>query len=197
MLDINGALKAIGYGLLVLFFVVGVMKTCGGFVELRKPEQAVKLFFRFILAKAMVGYGLDLMMALFSIVQGTVSTMIHTAGFGVGQELVLPQSIVDQINEVDFMSSIPLWIVTLLGGLFITVLSFIMIMTVYTLVNAKNLHFFFPSLFVLDVFQELLGRNKCDFYALSSIVVFLSSTCSRRLHRFRFLLRRRTDTEHR
>ena len=33
MLDINGALKAIGYGLLVLFFAVGVVKTCGSFTE--------------------------------------------------------------------------------------------------------------------------------------------------------------------
>lgn len=33
MLDINGALKAIGYGLLVLFFAVGVVKTCGSFTD--------------------------------------------------------------------------------------------------------------------------------------------------------------------
>lgn len=33
MLGIHGALQAIGYGLLVLFFAVGVVKTCGSFVD--------------------------------------------------------------------------------------------------------------------------------------------------------------------
>lgn len=33
IVNIHGALQAIGYGLLVLFFVVGVMKTCGSFAD--------------------------------------------------------------------------------------------------------------------------------------------------------------------
>ena len=35
ILDIHGALQAIGLALLVLFFVVGVMKTCGSFAEVK------------------------------------------------------------------------------------------------------------------------------------------------------------------
>lgn len=31
--NINGALQAIGYALLVLFFVVGVVKTCASFTD--------------------------------------------------------------------------------------------------------------------------------------------------------------------
>ena len=38
---------------------------------------------------------------------------------------------VEKIESVGLLDSIPLWIVTLLGSLFITVLSFIMILTVY------------------------------------------------------------------
>ena len=131
MLDINGALKAIGYGLLVLFFAVGVVKTCSGLAEMKRPELAFKLLLRFALAKAAVGYGLDLMLALFSIIQGMVSTVITQSGLSGVTGTVLPQDIVDRINRVDFLNSIPLWIVTLLGGLFIIVLSFIMILTVY------------------------------------------------------------------
>lgn len=33
MNTVNGALKGIGYGLLVLFFAVGIVKTCGSFTE--------------------------------------------------------------------------------------------------------------------------------------------------------------------
>ena len=131
MLDINGALKAIGYGLLVLFFAVGVVKTCSGLAEMKRPELAFKLLLRFALAKAAVGYGLDLMLALFSIIQGMVSTVITQSGLSGVTGTALPQEIVDRINRVDFLNSIPLWIVTLLGGLFIIVLSFIMILTVY------------------------------------------------------------------
>ncbi len=132
VVGINGALQAIGYALLVLFFVIGVVKTCGSFAEVKKPEHALKLFIRFTLAKAVITYGLELMIALFSIVQGIVSTIMTSAGFGsVTNATVLPQEIVDAINACGFWESIPLWAVTLIGGLFITVLSFIMIMSVY------------------------------------------------------------------
>ena len=129
--SIHGALQAIGYALLVLFFVVGVVKTCGSFTEVKKPEHALKLFIRFALAKGVITYGLELMMALFRIVQGIVSTIMDAAGFGSAQETVLPQEIITAVEDCGFFESIPLWAVTLIGGLFITVLSFIMIMSVY------------------------------------------------------------------
>ena len=47
ILNINHALQAIGLALLVLFFVVGVVKTCSSFSEVKKPEQLLKLFLRF------------------------------------------------------------------------------------------------------------------------------------------------------
>ena len=129
--DIHGALQAIGYSLLVLFFVVGMMKTCGNFAELKRPEIAVKMFIRFILAKASISYGLELMMALFSIVQGIVSKIMSTSGLGGTSKMILPDSIIKAIEDSGFWESVPLWAVTLIGSLFITVLSFIMIMTVY------------------------------------------------------------------
>lgn len=131
IVSINGALQAIGYALLVLFFVVGVVKTCGSFVEVKKPEHALKLFIRFAIAKGVITYGLELMMALFEIIQGVMSTIMNAAGFGQPQQTVLPEEIVTAVEECGFFESIPLWAVTLIGGLFITVLSFIMIMSVY------------------------------------------------------------------
>jgi hypothetical protein len=131
IVNIHGAVQAIGLGLLVLFFMIGVMKTLGSFAEMKRPEVAVKVFIRFILAKTAITYGLELMMALFRIVQGLMSTIMGASGIGSGTPSVLPQEIIDSINSVGFFESIPLWAVTLLGGLFITVLSFIMIMSVY------------------------------------------------------------------
>lgn len=131
ILNIHGAVQAIGLALLVLFFVVGVMKTCGSIAEVKKPEHAVKLFIRFAVAKIVVTYGLDLMLSLFKIVQGVISTIIQASGLGSATSTTLPQSIITAVENCGFFESIPLWAVTLIGGLFITVLSFIMIMTVY------------------------------------------------------------------
>ena len=131
IVQIHGALQAIGYALLVLFFVVGVVKTCGSFTEVKRPEHALKIFIRFAIAKGVVTYGLELMMALFNIVQGVTSTIMQTAGFGSTEDTVLPDEIIEAVEDCGFFESIPLWAVTLIGGLFITVLSFIMIMSVY------------------------------------------------------------------
>ena len=131
VLTIHGTLQAIGYGLLVLFFVMGVMKTCGSFAELKRPEQALKVFVRFAVAKGVITYGLELMNALLSIIQGVVSSIMRSGGFGAPQETVLPQEIITAVEEAGFFESIPLWAVTLIGGLFIWVLSFMMILTVY------------------------------------------------------------------
>ena len=131
IVNIHGALQAIGLGLLVLFFVVDVMKTCGSFAEVKKPEHALKLFIRFAIAKGVVTYGLELMMAVFKIIQGVVSTIMNSAGLGGATQATLPQAMIDAINGCGFFESIPLWAVTLIGGLFVTVISFIMILSVY------------------------------------------------------------------
>lgn len=131
ILNINQALQAIGLSLLVLFFVIGIVKTCSSLTEIKRPEHALRLFLRFVLAKIMVTYGLDLMLKIFEIVQGIISTITKTVGFDSIDKIVLPSEMVSVIEKCKFLESIPLWAVTLLGGLFITVLSFIIILSVY------------------------------------------------------------------
>ena len=131
MVTINGAVQAIGLALLVLFFVVGVVRTCGSFTDVKKPEHALKLFVRFAIAKGVITYGMELMLALFDIVQGVISTIMNSAGLGTNSDTTLPNEMVTAIEECGFFESIPLWAVTLIGSLFITVLSFILILTVY------------------------------------------------------------------
>lgn len=75
VVNIHGTLQAIGYALLVLFFLVGVVKTCGSFAEVKRPEHALRLFIRFALAKGVITYGMELMLALLEIIQGIVSSI--------------------------------------------------------------------------------------------------------------------------
>lgn len=129
--NIYGAIQAVGLALLVLFFVIGVVKSSSSLDEIKRPEQAFKLLIRFGLARIVVVYGLDLMQAIFKIVQGVISTIMRSAGLGSVAESTLPQEIITTIEDCGFFESIPLWAVTLIGSLLITVLSFIMILTVY------------------------------------------------------------------
>ena len=129
--NVHGALQAIAYALLVLFFVVGVMKTCGSFAELKKPEHALKLFIRFVLAKAVITHGMELMLAFFSVIQGVMNTIMETAGFERIKNTQLPDEVVEAVENTGFFESIPIWAITLVGGLIIWVLTFIMILTVY------------------------------------------------------------------
>lgn len=128
---INGALMAIGLALLVLFFVVGVVKTCTNFSEVKRPEQALKLFLRFTIARGLVVYGMEIMTSIFEIIQGITSTIMTTVGIGTATNTVLPQEIIDAVEDCGFLESIPLWAVSLLGSIFITILAFVMILTVY------------------------------------------------------------------
>lgn len=131
ILNIHGALQAIGYGLLVLFFTMGVMKTCGSFAELKRPEHALKVFIRFAIAKGVVDYGLTLMLSIMNIVQGLTGTILTSTGFTSPRTSSLPAEIVTAVEACSFFESIPLWAVTLIGSLFIWILSFVMILTVY------------------------------------------------------------------
>lgn len=129
--SIYNSMQGIGLGLLVLFFLLGMIKTCGSFDEVKRPEQVFKLFIRFVLAKIVVTYGMTLMLDVFKITQGITSKIISTANITFSSKSTLPNSIISAIESCGFFESIPLWAVTLIGGLVVTVLSFIMIMTVY------------------------------------------------------------------
>ena len=85
----------------MLFFVAGVVKTCGSFTELKRPEAAVKTFVRFALAQGAVTYGLELMMALFNIAQGAVSTIMDASGLTAMSDTALPDEMVTIIEDAD------------------------------------------------------------------------------------------------
>lgn len=130
-LTLNDGLKAIGYGLLVLFFALSICKSTINFRDLRRPEQGLRFFIRLVLAKTAVTYGIDLMTAIFNICTGIVSVIAEKMGTAAA-DMALPEELETAVNEVGFLASIPLWLVTILGCLVIIVLSFVMILTVYS-----------------------------------------------------------------
>lgn len=131
IVNIHSALVGVGYGLLVLFFAMGVFQSAASFRELQRPEFALRHFIRFVAAKVAVGYGLEIMTAIFAICGSVVSAAMGGIGGAVTSSASLPSEIIAAVEELGVIQSIPLWMVSFLGGLFITVMSFILILTVY------------------------------------------------------------------
>ena len=92
----------------------------------------LKLFLRFAIAKAVVTYSMDLMQAIFRIVQGVMAQVSTSAGSIVTGDVTLPDQIIMKIEACGFFESIPLWLVSLIGALLIAVLSCVMLLTVYS-----------------------------------------------------------------
>lgn len=129
--NINGGLQAIGLGLLVLFFAMSIFKSTASFRDFQRPEYALRHFIRFIATKVAITSAMDLMVSVYTICGGVVENIASSLG-GVGAASVsLPGAIESAVKDAGFWASIPLWLVTILGSLFITVMSFIMIMSVY------------------------------------------------------------------
>lgn len=78
--QINGALQAVGYGLLIFFFAMGVFKSAASFQELRWPAQAIRLFVRFCVAEVAITYGMDIIVTIFTICGDVVSTIAGSLG---------------------------------------------------------------------------------------------------------------------
>lgn len=131
IVNIHSALVGIGYGLLVLFFAMGIFQSAASFRELQRPEFALRHFIRFAGAKIAVGSGMEIMTAIFSICGGVVSAIMGSVGDAVSESATLPTELVAAIEDLGLLQSIPLWIVSFLGSLFITVMSFVLILTVY------------------------------------------------------------------
>lgn len=131
IVGINDALKAVAYGLLVLFFAMGIFQSAASFKDFQRPEFALRHFIRFVAAKVAVSSAMEIMTAVYSVCGGVVQSVMGSMGGMTAASVSVPQEMITTIESVGFLASIPLWLVTVLGSLFITVLSFILIMTVY------------------------------------------------------------------
>ena len=80
---INGALQAIGYGLLILFFAMSIFKSTASFRDFQRPEYALKHFIRFVAAKVAITYSMDIITTIYTICGGVVESIADILG-GIG-----------------------------------------------------------------------------------------------------------------
>lgn len=129
--QIYGSIQGVGYSLLVLFFLVGMLKTTTSPQDLRRPETLVKLILRFIISKAVITYGMDILMAVMEVPQGMVGGILSTIGVGSVQEVQLPEAFTAAVEALKWRESIPIVCLALICFVIIYALSFVLILTVY------------------------------------------------------------------
>ena len=129
---INGVLGAIGTALLVLFFTIGVIKTCGSFAELKKPETAVKVFIRFAISKYLIDNCLKLMLNFVTIVQGVIAKVTASSSVGTALEFSIPSSVQSKFEGVGILDgAIPLWAICFIAHIAFIVIGIVLLLTVY------------------------------------------------------------------
>ena len=129
---INGVLGAIGTTLLVLFFTIGVIKTCGSFAELKKPETAVKVFIRFAISKYLIDNCLKLMLNFVTIVQGVIAKVTASSSVGTALEFSIPSSVQSKFDGVGILDgAIPLWAICFIAHIAFIVIGIVLLLTVY------------------------------------------------------------------
>ena len=129
---INGVLGAIGTALLVLFFTIGVIKTCGSFAELKKPETAVKVFIRFAISKYLIDNCLKLMLNFVTIVQGVIAKVTASSSVGTALEFSIPSSVQSKFDGVGILDgAIPLWAICFIAHIAFIVIGIVLLLTVY------------------------------------------------------------------
>lgn len=102
MQTLHNGMVGIGYALVVLFFAISLCKNTMNFHELKRPEAAIHYFLRFVAAKALVGYGMEIMLNVFSICNGIVTDMADSMG-GISEAMVsLPAEMQTAIEIEDF-----------------------------------------------------------------------------------------------
>jgi hypothetical protein len=135
---INSAIQGVGYGLLVLFFLMSFFKTTSNFKEI-SLQQCIGWIVRFILAKVLIDYGIQILNFFISIAMGVNSEIFANAGsFEFAQ---VPQEVLDVVAQMEgaawyerigsFFQTIPMFIVGGISMLAIWVCGVIMIVTVY------------------------------------------------------------------
>ena len=129
---INGVLGAIGTALLVLFCTIGVIKTCGSFAELKKPETAVKVFIRFAISKYLIDNCLKLMLNFVTIVQGVIAKVTASSSVGTALEFSIPSGVQSKFDGVGILDgAIPLWAICFIAHIAFIVIGIVLLLTVY------------------------------------------------------------------
>jgi hypothetical protein len=127
--NINAAFQSLGYGLLALFFVMGLLKSAVTFEEFKRPETFIRHIVQLILAMSVISHGMEIVTGMFYYGSMLVSTVVSYGDLG--SATVMPENIITAIDGMGFFGSIGMFIVAFIGVLVIAVVSIAILLQVY------------------------------------------------------------------
>lgn len=131
MRQLNIGLQGIGYGLLVLFFLVSLFRQTTNIKDFTL-QGAMGYLLRFLGGKIAIDYCLVIMSSIISIVLDVVG-IINTSSTDMMIDTV-PQNIVDMANGMsifDIGGQLPLWLLSLIGCLITCICGILFLICVY------------------------------------------------------------------
>lgn len=136
--NINAGIQGIGYGLLVLFFLMSFFKTTTNFRDI-SLQQAIGWIVRFILVKLVIDYGIAILNFCINISLGVNDTIFEHAGSF--EFAGVPQEVLDAVANMQdaewyerlgaFFQTLPMLIIGGIGFLVIWICGIVMIVSVY------------------------------------------------------------------
>ena len=132
--NVNDGIRYIAYGLLVIFFGCSLIRESVSFSDMKRPENILRLFLRYIIAKAVITYGMTLMGTIYKIAGGIVSK-IHSVGFEnlyTGRGAGMPEVVQNAISQLPWYSSLVCVIFAVITFVVVVVLSVTVMLTVYS-----------------------------------------------------------------
>lgn len=137
--NINEGLKGIGYGLLILFFLMSLFKTTTNFKEI-SLQNVIGWIVRFLLVKIFIDYSMMILEFFISISMG-VNNVIFTMGSTALVNVEMPQGLVEAAQEFSqgnplevilmALETVPLFLLSFISIIVVFVAGIVLIVTVY------------------------------------------------------------------
>lgn len=132
--NVNDGIRYIAYGLLVIFFGCSLIRESVSFSDMKRPENILRLFLRYIIAKAVITYGMTLMGTIYKIAGGIVSK-IRSVGFNNPYTVRgggVPEWVQEAISNLTWYESLVGIIFAVITFVVVVVLSITVMLTVYS-----------------------------------------------------------------
>lgn len=131
MTGINTSMQGIGYGLLVLFFLISLFKQTINIKDFTL-QGVFGYILRFLGGKIAIDYCMTIMSGIISIALGIIG-IVDSSGAGITLNSV-PQNITEMANGMssfDIFGQLPLWLLSLIGVLVTCVCGVLFLICVY------------------------------------------------------------------
>ncbi len=129
-----GTAKSAAFSLIVLFFLIGILKSCTNFQELRRPEYLFGVLLRLAFATWLVDNTYQIAMDIYRVCQGLGDTLLYAFGWD-NQRInisggYLSEEMEESILDAGWKEALPLFAIALIAAVLSIVIGAVILFTV-------------------------------------------------------------------